>query len=695
MKNKHEYILKNLSCANCANKIQTTLSNDDRFSNVILNFNTTKLIIETDMSSEIQDELIKIIKRIESDVELIPVIQGNPKSESISKRDYARIIPMVRLGIGIILMIITYVLVLPDITNLLLIIIAYSILLYRTTIKAFNKIFKNKVLDENALITISTIGAFFVGNPMEGAMVIILYEIGKILEDRAVNKTRKSIKELMNIRPEYANLKIDEEIKVVSPEEVQVNDLIIIKTGEKVPLDGMVVSGNAQINTEALTGESALRQVKYGDELLSGSINVEGLLEVKVTKQYKDSTVNKILELVESATDRKAKTENFVSKAAKIYTPMVLILAIIVALILPLISDTDFGQSIYRALIFLVISCPCAIAISVPLSYFSGIGRASKVGILVKGSDYLDSLRNTKTIVFDKTGTLTTGNFNISKITSYNSNYSEDEILYLTALGESFSNHPIAKSILQKYNKEIDTSIVEEYEEVSGKGISYKLNDLKLLIGNANLVGDVILDKKENETILYIKANDEIIGSILIKDEVKPNVAEVIEKLERENINVKMFTGDKEEVAKKVADEVGIKEIYFEMLPQDKYQKLKEILTPQSKTIFVGDGINDSPVLALADIGISMGGVGSNSAIEASDVVIMTDEIKKITEAIGISKYTNKIIKQNLIFAFGTKLLFLSLSVFGLTGMWQAVFADVGVTLLTILNSIRVLNKKL
>ena len=548
---------------------------------------------------------------------------------------------------------------------------------------ACRKVFKNHVLDENTLIVISAIGAFLVGQTHEGMMVVILYEIGKILEDKAVNKTRKSVQELMDIKPEYANLKMDGRVESVMPEEVNIDDIIIIKSGEKIPLDGVVVSGKAKIDNSALTGETKLVMVEENSEVLSGSVNVDGFIEVKVTKAYKDSTVTKILELVENATDRKAKAENTVSKMAKVYTPIILILAVCTAIFLPLFTELTYRDSIYRALIFLVISCPCAIAISVPLTYFSGIGRASKSGILIKGSDYLDGLRGISKVVFDKTGTLTTGNFSIANVKSFDEKYSEKDILKIAAIGEKNSNHPIAKSILKEVEEDISKIEVQEYNEIIGEGISFRYNESDVFVGTES--------DSENDGItnILVKVNGKLIGKILMQDAVKSDALEAIKELKKNNVDVAMFTGDKKDVALSVAKALEIDDVNYEMLPNDKYQKMEEYLKDGRKIAFVGDGINDSPVLALSSVGIAMGGIGSSSSIEASDVVIMTDELKKIPEAIKISKNTNKIVKQNLTFALSMKILFLILGLFGVATMWMAVFADVGVTILTVLNSIR------
>lgn len=563
------------------------------------------------------------------------------------------------------------------------------ILLYRTIKNAIKLLRISHSINENFLVVISCIGAYLIGECFEGFMVIVLYEIGKILEEKAVNKTRKSIANLMDITPEYANLKVDEKIKKVTPYDVKIGDILVIKQGEKIPLDGIIIKGKASLDVSSLTGESKLRNVEEKDEVLSGSILVEGILEIEVIKTYENSTVSKILELVEYATDKKAKTETFVNKIAKVYTPMVIILAIIITLFLPIISNSTYtgvDGSIYRALVFLVVSCPCAIAISVPLSYFSGIGKASKKGILIKGSNYLDLVKDIGEIIFDKTGTLTKGEFKINKIEVLDNKYNEDIILKYVLLGEQFSNHPIAKSIIK--NREIPDDEITEFKEIAGEGISYKLNGDIIFIGSSN-------EESNEGTTISIKLNDNVIGKIYLEDIIKSGVKEVIQKLKQMGIRTKMFTGDSKNIALKIGKELYLDEVKYEMLPNDKYQELEKVIANRRKKIaFVGDGINDSPVLARADVGISMGGVGSSAAIEASDIVIMTDEIGKIVEVIQISKFTNKIIKQNLIFAIGVKVLVLILSSLGIAQMWQAVFADVGVTLITILNTLRILNMK-
>jgi Cd2+/Zn2+-exporting ATPase len=685
---KYEFILKDLDCAACANEIQEKLAKNPGLYNVNVNFAKLKLTYETDTVSI--EEVRKAVKEQEPEVEMI----STEKMKEIENKNESKMgAQIARLLIGIIIASIGLYAKLPDAVSTIFIILGYVILLYRTAKNAFKMLFASKKINENFLITISCVGAYLVGEHMEGLMVIILYEIGKILEEKSISKSRKSIKDLMDIKPEYANLKTENDIKQVSPEKVKIGDIILVKEGEKVPLDGIVTKGTADLNTASLTGESKLAQVSENKNVLSGSIVVDGMIEVKVTEEYKNSTVSRILDLVENATDKKAKTETFVNKASSIYTPIVIGLAAVVAIFLPLFTEIPYtgnNGSIYRALIFLVISCPCSIAISVPLSYFSGIGKSSKEGILIKGSDYIDAIKDIKEIVFDKTGTLTKGEFEITKIDTFE-NYSEQEVLKYAAMGEKYSNHPIAKSIM-KANKE-EIAEVQDFKEIAGKGLSYQYNEETVLVGNSVLV-DANDTNEEGATKIYVKINDKLAGIIYLGDTVKDGVVETIKELKALGIKTNMFTGDNKQIAEKTGKEIGIENIKSEMLPQDKYNAFEEIINKKdekAKVAFVGDGINDSPVLARADVGISMGGVGSESAIEASDVVIMTDNVSKILDAIKISKKTCGIIRQNLVFAVTVKVLILFLSTIGLSGMWQAVFADVGVTILTIFNTLRIL----
>lgn len=676
---RYSYNIKNLSCANCAKKLEDALNKDEKINRAIVNFSTSKVIIETDISSP-----FNYVKNIVSAVEPDAILS---EKEIKDNKLYSFLILLVGGIIGII----GCTVKLPYHLSMVLIVISYAILIYKTLITALKQLSKGNI-NENFLVTVSTIGAFILGEIHEGLMVIFLYELGKILESLAVSKSRKSITELMDIKEETANLKKQNIIKKVPTDTVKVGDIIVIKEGEKIPLDGIVTSGEAYLDTSALTGESNLILVKNKDKVLSGTINKQGLLEVKVTSTSKDSTVSKILELVETATERKSKTEKVVSKYSSKYTIGVLLVAVFVSVFLPLFTDISYTESIYKGLTILVISCPCAIAISVPLSYFSGIGKASKEGILIKGSNYLDSIKDIKEIIFDKTGTITTGEFYVSKINIYDSKYTETEVLEIFAKGENLSNHPIAKSILKKYGKNISSKDITNYKEITGKGIIFNYKNGQVKIGNAKFCGS-----KESNKNVYLSINNKLVASLELKDEIKASTKEVINKLQSMGINVHIFTGDSQEKAQEIGKILGIKNINYEMLPDDKYKELDKMLASKKENTiisFVGDGINDAPVIALSDLGISMGSLGTDSAIEASDVVIMNDNLDKIVTAINISKKTNKIIKQNLIFAISTKLLVLILTLIGISTMWEAVFADVGVTVLCILNTLRLLKKE-
>jgi len=688
---KYRYELTNLECANCARKIEDALKRSNSLKNVVVNFGTSTLSFEVENEDE-KPNVNAIVSRVIPGVGAVEVSSKKENEEKTNKIN----IDLIVLVIGIVLAGLSFAIKI-SLVSTICIITSYVLLMYKTFITAIKKL-KNKTIDESALICISAIGAYLISKPMEGMMVLALYDIGKILEARAVNNTRKSIKELMNIRPEYANVRDFNSVITISPEEVEIGDVLVIKAGEKVPVDGKVIMGKTKLDKSVLTGESMYVSVGVGDEILSGSVNVGATIEIEATSTYVNSTVSRILELTENATDRKAKTENFVARMAKVYVPIVIILSVTVGAFMPLVTNVTYSESIYRALMFLVISCPCAIAISVPLSYFCGIGKASSSGILIKGSDYLDALRGIKTLVMDKTGTITTGKFGIDKVNVLDDTYTQEQVLTLCKLGESFSNHPIAKAILEGNEEKLDTKQVTEHKEIAGLGISFTHDGKTVLIGNEKLVGMESTNKTAGVTSIYVSVDGKIIGSVELKDKVKVGVKETLNSLKKQNINIHMFTGDNISVAQSVASEVGIENVSAELLPQDKYERLEALIAAktneQDKVAFIGDGINDSPVIARADIGISMGGVGVSSSIEASNVVIMTDEISKVKEAIDISKYTNRIIKQNLVFALGMKITFLTLSLFGLTNMLIAVFADVGVTLITILNSVRILKKK-
>ena len=579
-------------------------------------------------------------------------------------------------------------------------IIAYLIVGFEIIIKAIKNIFKGRVFDENFLMTIATIGAFAIGEFPEAVAVMLFYQIGELFQDYAVDKSRKSITSLMDIRPDYANVKRSEEILKVNPEEVKIGETIVVKPGEKVPLDGIVTKGTSLLDTSSLTGESLPREVKENDEILSGCINQNGLLEIEVTKKFGESTVSKILDLVENASSKKAKTENFITKFAQYYTPVVVIIAVLLATIPPLvINGAEFTDWLYRALTFLVVSCPCALVISIPLGFFGGIGGASKKGILVKGSNYLEALSNTEIVVFDKTGTLTQGVFEVQKIETKNE-IEKSEILKYAAYAENYSNHPIALSVKREYvdklKKEIDTKLISNVEEISGLGVNARIEDKDILVGNKKLMEEKNIEyTKCNEigTIIYVAINNKFAGYIVIADKIKNDSKKAIQNLKKNNITKTiMLTGDRKDVGEAVSKELGLDEVYTELLPDGKVEKVEELIKTKSqkgKLVFVGDGINDAPVLALADIGIAMGGLGADSTIEAADIVIMTDEPSKINDAIKISKKTMKIVKQNIIFAIAIKILVLILSAFGLSTMWEAVFADVGVSVIAIINSLR------
>ena len=672
---KYKYNINNLDCANCAREIEESLNKYTDFHNVVVNFNTSKLSYESDRDFTII-ELNNLIKKVEPDVSV-------SKEEIEVKKEFHLSIILIGLLVGLA----GYFLKLPQIIKIVLYIISYSMLLYRTTINAIKLIVKSKTINENFLITISCIGALLVGELLEGMMVIVLYSIGKILEERAINKSRQSIKSLLDIKQPYANKKYKSSVRKIAVEKIELGDILVVKKGEKIPVDGIIVKGKTKLDTAALTGEAEPVLKNRNDQVLSGCINLDDVIEIKATSLFEDSTVAKILDLLESATDKKTKTETIVTKVSKVYTPIVVILAILIIIFLPLFG-VSLSDSIYRALTFLVISCPCAIAISIPLSYFMGIGVSSKEGILIKGSNYLDNLSNAKNIIFDKTGTLTNGSFSVSKIDILDKAYSENEVIDILVKGESLSNHPIAKSIMNLSTKKISNKDVKNYKEIEGKGITFDLNNKHISIGNK------VLCNCDEEALLHLNINGKHIASIFINDGIKNNAKEVISELKRFGIKTYMFTGDKKEVALTIGKKLEIDKIKYEMLPTDKFNSFERIAKNSEITIFVGDGINDAPVLKRADIGISMGNVGTDLAIEASDIVLISDDLSKIPQVIKISKYTKNVIKQNLIFSISVKILILLLSVLGLANMWLAVFADTGVTLLTILNALKILKKK-
>lgn len=603
---------------------------------------------------------------------------------------------LIKIVITIILLIIIAILPVVDWIKPILYIVAYLIVGYKVISKAIRNIFSGQVFDENFLMSIATIGAFATGEYLEAVLVMLLYQIGELFQSYAVGKSRKSITNLMDIRPDYANIEKNGKLEKVDPEEVSIGDQIIVKPGEKIPLDGIVEKGESMLDTSALTGESVPRKAMKGDTVLSGCINKNGILTVKVTKEFGESTASKILDLVENASNKKAKAENFITKFAKYYTPIVVILALCLAFLPPLfIKDLTILECVKRAMTFLVISCPCALVISVPLGFFGGIGGASRQGILIKGSNYLETLANTKTIVFDKTGTLTEGKFQVVEINATD----KEKIMEIASLAESYSSHPIAIAIREKGPKKLDQKRIKDLKELAGKGISAKIDKKQIYVGNDKLLKENKIEYPKTDkvgTIIYVAGEKECLGYIVISDKIKENANSTIQELKEKNHikNTVMLTGDKKEIADDIAKEIKIDTVYSELLPQDKVDKLEMILKAQEdndKVAFVGDGINDAPVLTRADIGIAMGALGSDAAIEAADVVIMDDDISKISNAISLSQRTIRIVKQNIYFAIGVKVFVLLLGAFGVANMMEAVFADVGVSVIAILNSMRAL----
>ena len=676
---KYTFKLSGLDCVNCANKIEIKLNEHKDIDKAIVNFNKLIITVYSNKPDFNVDEVKKIVNEIEPDVCVISDMEDDKKNKNGIGRE------LVELIVGIVLFLISMI-IKNNIINEVLLVVAYIILLRVVFVKAIKLLMKGRI-DENLLVTISCIGAYFTDNIHEGLMVIVLYNIGKILEKIAVNNSRKSIKELMNIKPEYANKMVHDEVVRVSPEELEIGDIIVIKNGEKVPVDAVVIEGSSKMNTAMITGESKLLTVGENDKILSGMINTSSVLKVRVSNTYEDSTVAKILSLLDEATDKKAKTETFVSKAAKIYTPVVLVLSLLTFLLLPLFSSINYSESLYRALVFLVVACPCAIVISVPLSYFSGIGKASKLGILIKGSDYLDTISDIDTIIFDKTGTLTTGEFRDYELVILDDKYKKTEIEKYYVTGESLSNHPIAKSIINLFGNSKYKDIFD-YTEVSGKGISYKYLDDMVKIGSSSYCLSQELDDA-----IYLNINDKNIAKLYLKDSLKKESKSVVKRLQEMGKKVKMYTGDNKEIADDIAKKLNIDEYNYGLLPQDKYKLLERDLV-HDNVMFIGDGINDAPTLAKSTIGVSLGGVGSDAAIESADIVIMNDDLTKLITCINVSKYTRKIIKQNLLFAILVKILVLVLSFLGIASMWQAVFADTGVTLITIINTTRILKYK-
>lgn len=677
---RYKYTIHNLDCANCAREVEETLTKDQRLDHVSVNFNTSKVSFDSETKIAL-DELNRLVQKAEPEAYLT----DNASVDDVpAKPLWQTIVLVIALAIGTI----SYFAPLPTAVKILGYIVAYSILLYRTARNAVKLLFKSHALNENALITISCIGALCIGEILEGMMVIALYTIGKILEAKALDNSRRGVQELLDLKQPYANLlnPKTKQIQKISVDDIKIGDCLVIKKGEKIPVDGVIIKGETTLDLSALTGESLPVKVTENSSILSGSVNTGNVIHLRVEKTFASSTVAKILELLEDATGKKAKTETIVAKISKVYTPIIILLSLLTIFLLPTIFHLSFSDAVYRSLTFLVISCPCAIAISVPLSYFTGIGTASKHGILIKGSNYLDNLSSAKNIIFDKTGTLTSGKFSVTNIEVFDNTYSKDEVIDLLVAGETLSGHPIASSILKLRPKHAKLPKVKNFQEITGQGITYTVKNQRISVGNS------LLCPCQENALLHVHINNRHVASVTISDNIKSSAAETIQALEKRNLTTYMFTGDKNSVAKSIGRELGIDHIYAEMLPTDKFHRF-ETIAKNAPTIFVGDGINDAPVLRRADIGIAMGAAGSESAIEAADVVIMNDDLAKIPYLLKLSDFTKHIIYQNLIFAITVKILILVASLFGLANMWFAVFADTGVTLLTILNTLRILRK--
>lgn len=706
---RKELILHGLCCANCAAKIERESANIPGVQVATMNFMLKKLILEIEDENKLTDIIEnakRIVKKIEPDVKII--IEGHDKKNSLETHAHEHENGeldkenLVKIALGAVAFGIATVFKFTSGIEFILYLVSYLLIGGDVLLKAIKNIGKGQVFDENFLMCIATIGAFSIRQFPEAVAVMLFYQVGEFFQDLAVDRSRKSISELMNIRPDFANIKDGQSIKKVSPEEVKVGDFIIVKPGEKIPLDGKVVDGESVLDTSALTGESVPREVKAGDSVLSGVINKSGLLTIKVTKEFAESTVAKILDLVENASSKKAPIENFITRFARYYTPVVVILSAALAFLPPIfISGATFSEWIYRALVFLVVSCPCALVVSIPLGFFGGIGGASKNGILVKGGNYLEALNDVEIVVFDKTGTLTKGVFKVTEINPKN-NVAKSELLEYAAFAESYSNHPIASSILAAYGKSINKSEMSEYNEISGQGLKVKVRGKEILTGNARLMSssNILYQNIESiGTIVHVAVDKKYAGYIVIADEIKEDSKKTIQALKSVGVKrVIMLTGDNKYVADKVAKQLGLDEVYSELLPHQKVEKLEQIdkkKSNNSKLVFVGDGINDAPVLARADIGIAMGGIGSDAAIEAADVVIMTDEPSKIATAIKIAKRTKSIVWQNIVFALGVKAVILVLGALGIATMWEAVFGDVGVALIAVLNAMRAMKIKI
>jgi Cd2+/Zn2+-exporting ATPase len=699
-----KFLLKGLNCPHCSAEIEKDVSNLSQVQSATVNLMNQSLTVVTSSESinEVSENVQKIVHKHEPDVQ-VSLEKNNAVKENNSKEENKNKTTIIRLIVGGVIYGIAmacnsfFNLSFPIYLTILL--IAYVILGGDVILKALKNIFKGKIFDENFLMSLSTVGAFVIGEYPEAVAVMLFYQIGEFFQEYAVNRSRRSITSLMDIRPDFANVKRMDSIVTVSPEEVKIGETILVKAGEKIPLDGVVIKGKSMLDTRALTGESVPKTVNVGDSVLSGCINQTGVLEIQVAKEFGDSTVSKIINLVENASSRKAPAENFITTFARYYTPVVVILAVILAIAPPLFFGGIWSDWIRRSFVFLVISCPCALVISIPLTFFGGIGSASKKGVLVKGSNYLESLNSLDTVVFDKTGTLTKGVFKVAEIFT-NDGYTKEDVLHLASLAECMSNHPIAKSIITAYDKAVDEALITDYKEISGTGIQVQTPEGKILAGNSKLLSSQGVSFKECDKVgtrVYVAKNNEYVGCILIADEIKEDSKNAIKMLKGLGVRkCVMLTGDSEKIAKSVAEELALDEFYAELLPDQKVEKVENLFNEKSKDgklAFVGDGINDAPVLARADVGIAMGGLGSDAAIEAADVVLMTDEPSKLVSAIETAKSTKKIVMENIVFALGVKLVLLVLGAFGVATMWQAIFGDVGVMILAVLNAMRMLRK--
>lgn len=697
---KKEVILKGLDCANCSAKIELEV-NEINGVHASMNFMNKTLTVEAESETEYESILKQVKSIVHKHEPDVTIKEKSIKKEDEDKEGDIRKKQITKLLVGGALFAAGMIFNFQNRVELAIFLISYIIVGGDVVLRAIKGIARGLVFSEHFLMSVATIGAFCIGEYPEGVAVMMFYLVGELFQDMAVDRSRKSISSLMDIRPDYANLKAGDELRKVSPEDVNIGDIIVVKPGEKVPLDGKVIEGTSMVDTSALTGESVPRELEPGKDALSGFINKNGVLTVEVTKNYFESTVSQVLDLVQNASSRKAPTEHFITKFARYYTPAIVFAALALAIIPPLvIPSATFSDWLYRALVFLVVSCPCALVISIPLGFFGGIGGASKRGILVKGSNYLEALNSLETVVFDKTGTLTKGVFKVTESNSQN-DYANEELIEYAAYAESYSNHPIAHSIIAAYNSEIDKNRIENYEEMAGLGIKANVGGKEVLVGNNRLMASKNIEYNDVETfgsVVHVAINHKYAGNIVISDEVKEDSAHAIKELKSLGIKKTiMLTGDLKVVGDKIGKQLGLDEVYSELLPADKVNKL-ELLdskkSPKRKIAFIGDGINDAPVLARADIGVAMGGLGSDAAIEAADIVIMTDEPSKIVTAIKIAKRTRKIVFQNIVFALGVKLIFLVLGASGVASMWEAVFADMGVTLIAIFNAMRVMNVK-